>query len=301
MWVSETISASARHLSARLRAQGVAAPELEARILIASLLGIASGAVLTHGDGVLSSQQTGVLEGLIRRRLAGEPIARIFGRREFWGLDFALAESSLIPRPDSETVIAAALDIFGKRQCKPHCVLDLGTGPGTLLLSLLHEWHEAYGLGVDRDEATLLVARANAQKFGLGGRAFFTLANWGSGLAPDCFDLIISNPPYIRSGDIPGLAIEVREHDPPLALDGGDDGLSAYRAILPQVRRLLKDQAVIIFEIGEDQGEAVTDLAQAAGFETEPEPRRDLAGHPRVVVGYMTRRLLGETQKTLGN
>lgn len=287
------VSVATRALSLRLAAHGFETPQLEARVLMGIVLGKSSGQVMLCGDENLGVKAQADLEALVRRRMNGEPVARLISRREFWGLDFDLVATSLIPRPDSETVIVAALALFAQRGAPPSTLLDLGTGPGTLLLSLLHEWPQARGIGVDIDEATLQAARGNARRLDQEGRlgdstrALFIRGDWGAGMAHSSFDLIVANPPYIRSAEIESLDIEVRCHDPLRALDGGPDGLAAYRSLLPQAAHLLKGDGVLIVEIGEDQSEEVTSLARESGFEVEPAPQRDLAGRPRVIVGRL--------------
>ena len=269
-----------------LRAGGNETARLDARVLLGAALGIDAGAVLLKAGDELPGPVYGRFEAMICQRLAGTPVARILGKREFWGLDFSLAASSLIPRPDSETLVEAACAMLRAGGERSACVLDLGTGPGTLLLAILSTAGLATGIGVDRDEATLAAARSNAERFGLSGRAQFICADWGAALKGQSFDLIVSNPPYIRSSDIAGLAVEVRDHDPLLALDGGADGLDAYRSLLPMAARLAKGGGQIMLEIGEDQEQAVITLVEAHGFRAGQQALRDLAGHPRVVIGY---------------
>lgn len=269
--------------AALLRAGGSETPDLDARVLLGECLEVAPLRLIVDKDLPVPTQAYRRFEAMILRRLAGEPVARIVGKREFWSLAFELAPSSLVPRPDSETLVAAALELLPRARSQAVDLLDLGTGPGTLLLPLLHEWKLAHGLGVDRDEATLRAAQRNAKRFGLAERARFICGDWGGGLAPHSFDLVVSNPPYIRSGDIPHLSAEVRLFDPLAALDGGRDGLHAYRLLLPQVGTVLKPGGLVLLEIGEDQEIEVSVLAAAAGFTLLGPARRDLAGCPRVI------------------
>lgn len=221
-----------------------------------------------------------VLEAFVRRRLAGEPVDRIIGSRGFWTLDLAVTPAVLSPRPDTETIVRAALD--HTRHRPPLEVLDLGTGSGAILLALLAELPEARGLGVDLSADALAVAGSNARAGGLADRAAFLCGGWDAALGRR-FGLVVSNPPYIPTADIPGLDREVRDHDPHLALDGGADGLDAYRAILPLLPRLMSDEGCAVLEIGLGQDEALRGLAAASGLAVA-EIRPDLGGVPRAVV-----------------
>lgn len=267
----------------RLREGAVDTPDLDARVLLAAIAGMTPAEIVLRGEGVISTHQQRAFMALIERRRAGEPVARLLGHKEFWGLYFELAPSSLVPRPDSETLITAGLDHLRQRGLRAPRLLDLGTGPGTLLLPLLHECPQAFGVGIDRDEETLQVAQRNAQRFGVGARACFVRGDWAGALGTGGFDLIVSNPPYIRSNDIAGLAPEVRVHDPHLALDGGIDGLVAYRQILRQVRALMRRGSVLLLEIGDDQDVAVSALVRAHGLAAEPEAVKDLGGRARMI------------------
>jgi len=214
-------------------------------------------------------------------RLAHHPVARLLDRREFWGLPFQLDPETLVPRPDTETLVAAALRWLGGR-LGPLQILDLGTGSGCLLVALLHEWPDATGLGIDRSFGAARTARRNAERNGVGDRAVFAVGDWGVALGAR-FDLVVSNPPYIPTGDIGGLAPEVRVHDPVAALDGGADGLTAYRTILAQAGRLLRPGGTIVLEVGIGQADPVCRLAEAAAL-TTVEIARDLAGIERALV-----------------
>jgi len=246
--------------TAILRAAGLDDPRAEARAVLRA---------------VPEAQQ----EAALAERAAGKPLSRFLGRREFWSLDFALNEATLDPRPDSETLVEAVLGELVDR-ARPWRLLDLGTGSGALLLALLSELPAAWGLGVDLAPRAALQARANALALGLGGRSACLAADWGAPLAGS-FDVVLSNPPYIASAVLPTLAREVGEHDPLLALDGGQDGLAAYRALLPQARRLLAPGGLVALEIGYDQEAAVAMLLRESGLQPVA-CRRDLAGHPRV-------------------
>lgn len=214
-------------------------------------------------------------EALLARALAHEPIAHLIGTRDFWTLRLAVNADVLIPRPDSETLIETAIDHFAQAGA-PKRILDLGTGSGALLLAALDQWKSATGLGVDLSPAALAVARGNAARCGMAERAMFQAGDWGAGLA-ERFDLILCNPPYIRN-DAP-LSRQVRDHEPGLALFGGEDGLASYRRLAGQIGPLLAPGGLACVEIGFDQGESACALFRAAGLAVDL--RRDLAGHAR--------------------
>jgi len=206
--------------------------------------------------------------------------------REFWSLPFGLNEATLVPRPESETLIEAALYVFAKRRDEALRVLDLGAGSGCLLLALLHEFKNASGVGVDCAPRAVLQAQENAKRLGLTARAEFMAGNWADNIA-ERFDLVISNPPYIAPEEIPHLMPEVRDYDPKLALDGGKYGLAAYHAIAPKLPNLLKPGGGAIFEIGEGQAPSVRLIFQKAGF-SKLDTRKDLSGIERCVIGFLT-------------
>jgi release factor glutamine methyltransferase len=262
-------------------AAGLDAPALEARLLLLAALGIAPADLIARPDAPVDEAAADRLASFARRRLACEPVARILGEREFWGLPFVLSSETLVPRPDTETVIETALGLFPDGQA-PLRLLDLGTGSGCLLIALLYERPRASGIGIDRSCGALATARRNAQRNGVAGRALFAASDWAAALRGP-FDLIVSNPPYIPSPVVPTLAAEVRDHDPRLALDGGEDGLDAYRIILADARRLLGPRGRLIVEIGYDQAEDLRQLA--AGFNLDVSTvAHDLSGNPRCVV-----------------
>jgi release factor glutamine methyltransferase len=222
-----------------------------------------------------------LLEQMIARRLAGAPVDRVIGRRGFWTLDLAVAPDVLSPRSDTETIVRAALDRVVDRASRL-AVLDLGVGSGAILLALLTELPEALGTGVDLSPQALALTLRNARSSGLDARVELIEGSWIA--APGRrFDLVVSNPPYIPAGDIAGLDREVRDHDPRLALDGGVDGLDAYRAILPLLPQLLAAGGTAVLEIGIGQGDDVSRLAIDAGLQVL-EIRPDLGGVPRAVV-----------------
>jgi release factor glutamine methyltransferase len=229
----------------------------------------------------LSADQVSAVEVLVQRREAREPVAHIVGRRHFWKLELTVTRDVLVPRPETEFVVEAALSALPPNAQTR--VLDLGVGSGAILLSILSERPDATGLGVDASEAALTIARRNAEELGLHTRAAFQLGDWAEGLN-ERFDLVVSNPPYIASDDIAFLQPEVARFEPLRALDGGADGLDAYRVIFDALPRLLKENGAFAFEVGKGQVEAVTDMARTAGLSTSA-PVLDLAGIPRVIRG----------------
>jgi release factor glutamine methyltransferase len=266
--------------TSQLREGGIESAEADARILLSHVLGLEPAAVLAASHAIAPQGVKHRLRSLFERRLAGEPVARIVGHKEFWSRSFRLGPDTLVPRPESETVVEAALMVFPDRNAGLR-VLDLGTGSGILLAAILAERPHASGIGIDRSADALLVARANLDTLGLGNRARFACGDWGAGLN-ERFDLIVCNPPYIASPEIAQLPQEVRAHDPSLALDGGADGLGAYRVLIPDLARLLRANGVAILELGFGQESAVANLACDAGLIAGP-ARLDLAGIPRAL------------------
>ena len=222
----------------------------------------------------------GAFETLLARRVAHEPLALIVGYREFWSMEFQVSAATLIPRPDSETLIEAAVAAFASRSA-PRRILDLGTGTGCLLLALLKEFPSGFGIGLDLGPNAAALAKGNATRLGLAERATFVAGDWTSSLSGR-FDLIVSNPPYIAGPDIETLMPEVARHEPRRALDGGLDGYDAYRTILPALRHHLEPDGVAILELGLGQAHYVTDLAREAGLAASL--RLDLADIPRAIV-----------------
>ncbi|HEX2135088.1 MAG TPA: peptide chain release factor N(5)-glutamine methyltransferase, partial [Microvirga sp.] len=259
---------------------GLETPALDARLLVLAAVGIGPVDLVTRPDEPLTADQTEKLERYAGRRLAREPVARILGEWEFWGLPFALSAATLVPRPDTETVVATALRRRPERHA-PLRILDLGTGTGCLLVSLLHERPRAAGLGVDRSPSAAATASGNARRNGVAERALFAVSDWARAVRGP-FDLVVSNPPYIASPVIATLAVDVRGHDPILALDGGPDGLDACRVILSEAPRLLAPDGLLVLEIGHDQAGALRDLAASAALEIL-EIAHDLSGSPRCV------------------
>ncbi|MCL8381024.1 peptide chain release factor N(5)-glutamine methyltransferase [Xanthobacter aminoxidans] len=276
-----TIAQLRRLMTARLAAGGVETPELDARLLLAHALGCPTGELLSHGAAPAAPDILAATEALLARRLAGEPVARIFGHKEFWSLTFRLSPDTLVPRPDTETVVEAALSLFPDRAA-PLRILDLGTGTGAILAALLSERPSATGIAVDRSENAARTARDNLEANGLADRASVLVGDWGTALAGG-FDLVVSNPPYITEDEMAGLAVDVRLHDPRLALVAGADGLAAYRIIAADLTRLLKPGGAAVLELGAGQEPAVAALVQAAGLGLLGPARADLGGIPRAL------------------
>ncbi len=256
-----TVGAFLCRAGQHLRAAAVETPRLEARLLLSHAMGCRVEDLLRDPRAPVPPEAARRFGGLLRRRLEREPVAHLLGAAEFWSLPFAVSPATLIPRPDSETLIEAALAAFPRREAVRR-VLDLGTGTGCLLLAALSEFPGAVGVGVDSVPDAAALALRNAAALGLGDRTWFMAGSWGAALAPSRFDLVLSNPPYIETGVIPDLAPEVARHEPRSALDGGADGLDAYRALLPDVRRLLAPEGRAVVELGQGQRTAVEALAR---------------------------------------
>ncbi len=284
---SMTIAQARRTVADSLRGRGFDTPDLDARLLVGHALGLDHSAIAVASTRALTQAETERLDAVLARRLAHEPVARIRGSKEFWSLPLAVTPDVLVPRPETETVVEAALAVVARDRAPR--IADLGTGSGAILLALLSELPTARGIGTDRSERALAVARRNADDLGLADRAAFVACDFADAIAGAC-DLVVANPPYIPSGDIATLAPEVRDYDPRLALDGGHDGLAAYRAIAADAARVLAPGGWLAVEIGIGQAEAVAALLTQHGLAVPRETHRDLAGRPRVVMG----RRLGE-------
>jgi release factor glutamine methyltransferase len=282
--IGDTVESARRALTARFESAAIESASLDARILIGHALGLDLTGLITSAQRQLTASESAQIEGFARRRLAGEPVARIVGEKEFWGLPLQLSPATLVPRPDTETVVELALELLGADGVtnRPLRIADLGTGSGAILLALLSELPTAHGFGTDISEQALQTATANAARVGLAHRATFIACDYASGLSGP-FDLIVSNPPYIRAADIDGLAVEVRNHDPRAALDGGADGLDAYRSLIPQAADLLAPGAILIVEAGEGQSGLINGLMTMAGLTPTGAPKADLGGIPRAV------------------
>jgi release factor glutamine methyltransferase len=288
--VGQTVETARRALAAKLRVQAIASAELDARMLIGAALNLDLTGLIAAAARPVTAEQLVHLEDFARRRLAGEPVARILGLKEFWGLPIQLSAATLVPRPDTETVVEMALEIWrGERHPKHRPnqrprIADIGTGSGAILLALLSELPEATGIGTDISLAALQTANNNAARLGLIPRAAFVACNYAAALS-GVFDLMVSNPPYIPSAEIAGLDGEVRDYDPHGALDGGADGLDAYRALVPQAAGLLAPGGTLVVEAGLGQSGQIQDLMTSAGLTLQWPPKGDLAGVPRAVAG----------------
>lgn len=281
-----TVESARRALTARFESAGIESAGLDARMLAGHVLGLDLTGLMTSAQRRLTADEAARLEDFARRRLAGEPVARIVGAKEFWGLPLRVSPATLVPRPDTETVVELALELVRADGAIAHPlrIADLGTGSGAILLALLSELPKAQGFGTDISEPALQTAAANATSAGLAHRARFVACDYATALS-GLFDLIVSNPPYIRAADISGLAPEVREYDPHAALDGGADGLDAYRALIPQAAGLLAPGALLIVEAGESQSGPINGLMTLSGLAPAGAPKADLAGIPRAVAG----------------
>lgn len=278
-----SIAEALRLLAQSFRLAGIESPEADARLLTAHALRVDRARLISEADRILEAREVTALSVLAARRLKREPVARIFGVKEFWSLPLALSDAVLVPRPETETVVETALDFVtrGGLRLERLRILDIGTGSGALLLALLSELPNATGTGTDISTAALDVARANARRNELAPRCTFVACSMAEALSGP-FDLIVSNPPYVARGDIASLAPEVRDYDPAVALDGGNDGLDAYRAIAGEARRLLAPGGRLIVELGAGQEGPVRALFTKAGLGVRS-AHDDLAGIPRAL------------------
>jgi release factor glutamine methyltransferase len=265
----------------RLEAAGIETPVFDARLLVEAGAGVSRLDIVTDPRRPVTDEQVAAVDALVRRREAREPVGHIIGRRHFWTLDLFVSPAVLIPRPETELLVETVLHAIAPDA--PARVLDLGIGSGAISLAILSERKNATCVGVDISDGALAVAQANADALGVADRLELKHGGWDVSL-DGAFDLVLSNPPYVATKDLDTLAPEVARFEPRLALDGGPDGLDAYRAIIARLPHLLPPGGVFAFEVGKGQAEAVTALTQAAGLSAEP-PRRDLAGIPRVVWG----------------
>ena len=276
-----TLSQLLEEARARLAAAGIEEPRREARLMLGHVLGEMPQRLLLEGDRAPAPECAAAFRALLARRCAREPMSHLLGYREFWSLRFRVGPAVLDPRPDSETLVQAVLDRIADRTAQLR-VLDLGCGSGCLLLALLHELPAASGLGIDCSDEALAVARENADSLRLAGRAAFARGNWTRSVSGR-FDVVISNPPYIPTAEIAGLMPEVAQYEPKGALDGGADGLAAFRAIAAEVAPVLMPHGFVALEIGQGQGEDVKAIFTAAGFSWVA-AARDLGGIERVLI-----------------
>jgi release factor glutamine methyltransferase len=280
----QTVETARRALAARFRAAGIESAELDARLLVGAALGLDLTGLITSAKRALTTDELSHLESLAARRLDGEPVARILGQKEFWGLPLKLSVATLVPRPDTETVVELALEIVRASTLRPKRIADIGIGTGAILLALLHELPDAFGVGTDISLDALATARRNAVDLGLLPRAGFVACSYATALNGP-FELIVSNPPYIPTRAIAGLAVEVRDFDPLAALDGGADGLDAYRALIPQAAGLLAPGGALVVEGGQGQAPLIEALMTAANLTVHYPTKPDLAGIPRAISG----------------
>jgi len=278
-----SVSEALHHVAQSFRACGIEEAEADARVLIGHALHLDRARLIAQSDRNLEAREITVISALAARRLRREPVSRIVGHKEFWSLPISVTPDVLVPRPETETVVEAALDFVirsGLRLEKLR-VLDIGTGSGALLLAMLNELKNAVGTGTDVSSAALDVARANAARCRLDSRCNFVVCDIATGVEGP-FDLVVSNPPYIAHDEIETLAPEVRDYDPQVALDGGQDGLDAYRSIAGDAKRILAPGGRLFVELGAGQNEEVRSLFTKAGL-SPGIPRKDLAGIPRVL------------------
>jgi len=273
-----TVQAALAEMKAQFTAAGIDSADTDARLLMQAVLKLSREDLFMNSSLLIPDAREMVLKEYAARRLKREPVSRILGTRSFWKSDFKISRETLDPRADSEVLIETAL----KHIKNPMRVLDLGTGSGCLLLSLLQEWSESSGIGVDISADAVRTAEENARAMGLAGRAKFVAADWNALPPGELFDVVISNPPYIAEHEMAGLEPEVTLYDPRRALVSGPDGLECYRSIISLLPRFLKKQGHVFFEVGHSQAGAVKDMLEAAGLpvlQTAP----DLAGHDRCI------------------
>ena len=280
---ANTVAALYRAMRGAFRDAALSTPDLDARVLTACATGREPPEVVLKGEEPVSRSMREFALELARERLAGKPVARILGLKEFWGLTFALSDETLEPRPDTELLVERVLECCGNRAAEL-MILDIGTGSGAIAISLLHEMPNAIAIGTDLSEDALHTARENARRNGVGDR-FFPVACDGHSAISGEFDFLVSNPPYIRTRDIATLDNGVRLYDPALALDGGADGLEAYRSIARDSQRLLRSGGYVLFEVGYDQAVEVAAITAESGYKNIS-VFQDLAGHDRVIRGF---------------
>ena len=275
---AELISAG----QATLEAAEIEGARRDSRLLLAFAADLSIAELISREFEAPEASVAAVFEGYIRRRATGEPVSRIRGEREFYGRSFKVTPDVLDPRPDTECIVEKALELLPDTSVR---VLDIGVGSGCILLSILTELKLAAGLGIDKSQAALDVAQDNAVRLGVADQVFFQQSDWLNAVAKSpMFDLVVSNPPYIPSSDIEKLDLDVRDNDPRLALDGGEDGLDAYRNLIPAAELRLKSGGVLLFEVGDGQADSVAEMMSQAAY-TNVAVCKDLSGKNRGVYG----------------
>jgi release factor glutamine methyltransferase len=276
-----SVGAAIEFAASALAKAGIDEPRRRARVLLAAALDLSAAEIFAYPERKLNPVQQACIAAVLERMLAHEPLSRIVGRREFWGLEFRLSADTLDPRPESETVVNSVLARLPDRD-RAYRFLDLGTGTGILLLALLSEYKAASGVGVDIAPGATVTARDNAARLGIGARAHFVAGSWAAALTGR-FDAVVANPPYIEREAIAALPPEVRQYDPLRALDGGADGLAAYRAIAADLPRLLSPGGFFVTEIGQGQASSVAEILTRHGLQVDG-IASDLAGIKRIVI-----------------
>lgn len=282
--MSHTLVSLWTEVRQRLEAAGVDSPVLDARMLVEAGAGVSRLDIVTDPRRPMDAAQVEAVLNLAARRETREPISHILGKKHFWTLELAVTRDVLTPRPETELLVEAALAAMPAD--KPTRVLDVGVGSGAILLALLKERPSATGVGLDVSSAAVDIACLNAEAHNLRERVEFVVSDWRT-YAAEKFDVVVSNPPYIASGEIATLAPEVARYEPRIALDGGEDGLDAYRSLFAMLPRWLEAGGVFALEVGKGQANAVKAMAEDAGF-AAPEIRHDLAGIGRVIIGQRT-------------
>ena len=275
------VLASARE---KLEAAGIDNPHIDARLLLQHASDLTHSQIIAEPDQELDASAVASFDAALARRLAREPVSKIVGSREFWSLEFIVSHDVLDPRPDSETLIEAVLDEIDDRGATLR-ILDLGTGGGCLLITLLNELEQAQGVGLDASASALAIARQNAERLAVADRITFMEGDWAAAVGGERFDIVVSNPPYIPTEDIEDLQPEVRLFDPVIALDGGADGLDSYRRIIDLLPDLLAPEGLVVFEVGDNQSEDVFRILEKAGA-VNIGAKSDLAGVKRCVFGH---------------
>lgn len=267
----------------RLKEAGIDQPAIDARLMLEVAAGVSRTDIITDPYRELTAEQVATLDEYLERRARREPVSHIIGRKGFWKILLSVTKDVLTPRPETEVIVDEVLKAFPETMA--FNLLDLGVGSGSMLMAILAERPAAKGLGIDISEEALAVARENAANLDLDGRVALMRGDWTTGLGDASFDVVVSNPPYIPTADIDTLEPEVRDHEPRLALDGGADGLTAYRALAPEILRVLKPGGLFCVEIGFDQSADVEILFKAAGAQNV-RTVKDLSTHDRVVTGF---------------